>query len=194
MVETERLFLAIALPDCVRNRLAESVRAVAESTVKVRWVPEENVHITLKFLGDTSPDQRAEIVTAMERVITRVQSFSLAVTGVKLVRWRRKPHMVWAMVADPDERLPRLHGRMERLLERSGFARETRSYSPHITLARVSEGISPLEQRVLEEWASGLRDMPPIPFDVDMVDLMKSELQPRGAKYTRCKRFKLQAS
>lgn len=192
MVVTERLFLAIALPNCVRSRLAESVRAVAGRTKAVRWVPSENVHITLKFLGDTSPDRRAAVESAMERVVSKVRSLSLAITGVKVVRRRRRPHMVWAIVADSDEQLLRLHGRTDRLLGRDGFARETRSFSPHVTLARVREGISPLEERVLVEWASGLREIKPLAFTVDKVDLMKSELKPRGAEYTLCKRFELQ--
>lgn len=191
-MDTERLFLAIALPESVRSCLAEWVRAIAQRAEKVRWVPAENIHITLKFFGDTPAEQKTVIENTMERVVAKVQPFDLAITGVKVVRRGRRQQMVWATVADTDGRLQRLHGRTERLLEQSGFARERRSFSPHITLARVRDGIAPWEQRMLEEWALAQRHMPEVPFRVSDVLLMQSELKPRGAEYTVASRFALQ--
>ncbi len=191
-METERLFLAIALPSCVRSSLEERVRATAERADKVRWVSTANVHITLKFFGDTTAERKATIVSAMDRVSARVRPFDLAITGVKVVRRGRRPSMVWATVEDADGQLRRLHGRSERLLEQEGFARERRSLSPHITLARVRDGIAPWEQEELDEWALAQREMPEITFRVADVLLMKSALKPQGAEYTVTRRFAFQ--
>ena len=190
-MENERLFLALTLPDSVRRCLAERTRLVAARAAQVRWVPSENVHITLKFFGDTPAERKAAIVTAMERVVEKVEPFDLAIAGVKIVRRGGRPQMVWATVADPAGRLQRLHGRTERLLEQSGFAREKRPLSPHITLARVRGGIAPWERRALDDWALAQDDAAVIPLRVGDVALMRSELKPRGAEYTVSRRFTL---
>ena len=190
-MDTERLFLAIALPESARTCLIERMRVVNERAAKVRWVPAENIHITLKFFGYTSAEQKAVIENTMERVVTKVQPFDLAIAGVKIVRRGRRPQMVWAKVTDCDGELRRLHGRTERLLEQGGFARERRPLSPHITLARIRDGIAPWEQQMLEEWAESQSDVEAIPLRVADVVLMRSELKPRGAEYTVCKHFKL---
>ena len=134
--------------------------------------------LTLKFFGDTPAEQKAVIENTMERVVARVQPFDLAIAGVKIVRRGRRPQMVWATVTDSDGELRRLHGRTERLLEQGGFARERRPLSPHITLARVRDGIAPWEQQMLEEWSLAQRDLAPVPFRVEDVVLMQSELKP----------------
>ena len=100
--------------------------------------------------------------------------------------------MVWATVEDTDGQLRRLHGRTERLLEQEGFAREKRSLSPHITLARVRDGIAPWEQELLENWALAQRGLPEVTFQVADVLLMKSVLKPQGAEYTVTRRFAFQ--
>ena len=191
-MDTERLFLAIALPESARGCLAERVRAIAQRAEKVRWVPAENIHITLKFFGDTAAEQKAVIESTMERAVAKVHPFDLEIMGVKIVRRGRRPQMVWATVADTDGELRRLNGRTERLLEQGGFARERRSFTPHITLARVRDGIAPWEQHMLEEWALAQRDLAAIPFRVADVLLMKSELKPQGADYTVSQRFAFQ--
>ncbi len=191
-MDTERLFLAIALPENVRSCLVKRMRVVNARAVKVRWVPAENIHVTLKFFGDTPAGQKAVIENTMERVVARVQPFDLAIAGVKIVRRGRRPQMVWATVTDSDGELRRLHGRTERLLEQGGFAREWRPLSPHITLARVRDGIAPWEQQMLDDWAEAQRDLAPVPFRVEDVVLMQSELKPSGAEYTVVRRFELQ--
>ena len=100
--------------------------------------------------------------------------------------------MVWATVEDTDGQLRRLHGRTERLLEQGGFARERRSLSPHITLARVRDGIAPWERELLADWALAQQEAPAVSFRVADVLLMKSELKPQGAEYTVSQRFALQ--
>ena len=193
-METERLFLAITLPESVRSRLGESVRLVSQRTERVRWVPRENIHITLKFFGEMSAERKASIVTTMEGVAAKLRPFTLSVTGIEIVRRRRKPQMVWATVADAGEQLQRLHGGAERQLEHSGFERQARSLSPHITLARVRDGIAPWEQQMLEDWATTLRDFTAIALAVESIALMKSDLKPHRAEYSVCKQFELRGT
>ena len=82
----------------------------------------------------------------------------------------------------------------ERLLELSGFEREARSLSPHITLARVRDGIAPWEQQMLEDWATTQRDFTAIALAVESIALMKSDLKPHRAEYSVCKQFELRGT
>jgi 2'-5' RNA ligase len=191
-MDTERLFLAIELPNDVRDLVIDRICNVAGRAEKVRWIPPSNIHLTLKFLGETSAAQKAEVTEAMERVVAKVGQFQVLISIMRIVRRRGRPHMVWATVSDAKAQLERLHGRIEHALEKSGFQREERPYSPHLTLARVREGIAPWEERLLKQWAEDQRDLAPIPFAVDGVTLIKSELKPGGAEYTACRRFELQ--
>lgn len=193
-METERLFLAITLSADARNAVAERVGPVAARAARVRWTPVGNIHVTLKFFGETPLERKAAILDAVERAAAGVRPFEVSISGVKVVRRRGVPQMVWAVVEDTQDQLRRLHGRTERLLERSGFPRERRSFSPHITLARVRDGIALWERRLLEEWARAQQDSAPIVLPVRDVALMQSELKPGGAQYTVCNRFALQGT
>ncbi len=193
-MESERLFLAITLPGSARSALAERIGPVAARAARVRWTPVENIHVTLKFFGDTPPQRKAAIVETMERAAAGVGRFEVSISGVKVVRRRGAAHMVWATIEDTHDQLRRLHGRTERLLERGGFPRERRSFSPHLTLARVRDGAELWERRLLEEWARAQQDSAPIALPVRDVALMRSELKPGGAQYTVCDRFALQVT
>lgn len=191
-VKTERLFLAITLPNEVRICLEERVRDVAGRAESVRWVKGDNIHVTLKFFGNTQPAQREAIIGAMDRVAAKVPPFAVLISGIRILRRRKRAHMVWATVADTEGRFQRLHGRTERLLEQAGFLREERSFAPHITLARIRDALAPWEQALLEDWAIVQQTQAAIPLPVKDVALMKSELRPQGAKYSVCRRFELQ--
>ena len=190
-VDTERLFLAVALPERVRERLAAYVRPAAKRADRVRWAPSENLHVTLKFLGETNAENKAAVLDAMARVVAKTATFAVSVSGLRVVRRRRRPHMVWGLVADGDGRLRRLHGRTERLLAQSGLPRDGRSFSPHITLARVRQGIAPWETELLEDWAAAHDDFDAMPFTVDQVTLMRSDLGTGAPVYTVCRKFPL---
>ena len=194
MVETERLFLAIELSDSARKGLTERVRAMSARAAKARWTPVDNIHVTLKFLGETPPERKAAVVEAMERAAANARPFEVSIAGVRIIRRRGAPRMVWATIADAQDQLRQLHERTEQSLERSGFPRDGRSFSPHVTLARVRDGIAPWERRLLDEWASAQRSLAPIALAVEDVVLMKSELKPGGAQYTVCNRFALQGT
>ncbi len=190
-MNTERLFLAIALPECVRDSLTERVRPAAERAERVRWVRSENLHMTLKFLGEVTGERRTVIVEVMERVVTGSAPFPVTVSGVRIVRRRGRPHMVWGVLADPNDSLRQLHEKTECLLAHSGFDRERRPLAPHVTLARVRQGIAAWEAEQLESWVAALEDSEAMEFTVESVALMRSELRPGGAEYTVCRRFPL---
>lgn len=130
-----RLFCAIELPESLRSRLI----SLGGGLPGARWVPEENLHLTLRFIGEVSESAFDDIAAALSTV--NAPAFDLTVAGMGHFERKRRPTMLWAGVdANPD--LVQLHDRIESALRRAGLAPEERRYEPHVTLARFDNGAS----------------------------------------------------
>lgn len=173
-----RLFVGIPLPDVVRQTLGREMAALARTVPRgaVRWVPEANLHLTLKFLGGVGEERVAHLSRGLASALScwRVMPASLE-AGVMLLPGARRPRVVAAGVA-AGESLLRLAGRLEAWAENEGFPVETREFRPHITLGRVRQGFGPLP---------GLPGavIAPCAFFLDRVHLYESRLTPHGARY-----------
>ena len=125
-----RLFVAIEVPDAVRRMLG----AMCYGVPGARWVAEENLHLTLRFIGEVDNLQLDDIGHALARV--RGPEFEMTLDSVGQFESRRQPRVLWVGVA-PNEPLVRLHDAVESALVRVGLEPEGRKFSPHITLARL---------------------------------------------------------
>ncbi|MBM3491103.1 MAG: RNA 2',3'-cyclic phosphodiesterase [Alphaproteobacteria bacterium] len=125
-----RLFVAIPLPEDVRVGLA----MLAGGVPGAGWVPADNLHLTLRFLGEVDGRQFEEVCLGLGRV--GGDAFPLELSGVGHFGDRRQARVLWAGVR-PSEALARLRGRVERNLEDCGLPREERRFHPHVTLARL---------------------------------------------------------
>jgi len=127
-----RLFVGLELPDALRARLA----ALGAGLPGARWVSEENIHLTLRFIGNVDEHQAQDLHDALLPV--RGETFVLTVDGTGIFETGRKPHTLWAGVRE-NEALTRLHDRVESALVRAGCEPERRKFAPHITLARLRD-------------------------------------------------------
>lgn len=134
MAEPVRTFLAVAVPP------TEAVQVVLDELRthgrEVKAVAACNLHVTLKFLGDTRASQIDEIVRIMRAVAAQESPFSFRVCGLGAFPSRSRPSVLWAGIAD-GEPLARLATALETALAPLGFAPEERSFTPHLTLARI---------------------------------------------------------
>lgn len=126
-----RLFTAIELPESLRLRLSLLQGGVPGA----RWSPAENLHVTLRFIGEVDERQANDIDDALG--VLRAPSFDLTLRGAGEFGGR-DPHALWIGVA-PSEALARLAAKIESALQRIGLAAETRKYTPHVTLARLRD-------------------------------------------------------
>ena len=131
-----RLFCALELPQGLRDRLIN----LGGGLPGARWVPEENLHLTLRFIGEVPESSFDDIATSLSGV--HVPAFDLAVAGVGHFERGRKPTMLWAGV-EPNGTLLQLHTSIESALRRAGLKSDDRRFQPHITLARLDETVSP---------------------------------------------------
>jgi RNA 2',3'-cyclic 3'-phosphodiesterase len=176
-----RLFIALNLPKAERRRIHEAAAPLREAGFPVRWLDPENYHVTLKFLGNT----RNEVVPVVEKVIRKVavqtRTFPLTLNGFGAFPTIRRPRVIW-LGADPIPALRCLKQDLEWALTRHGFEQETRAFHPHVTLGRADEGQGAGAFRGLDELAAGLDYEGQV--TVETVDLMRSHLSKKGARYS----------
>ena len=175
-----RAFVAINPSGEERRRLHEASSELRRKEFPVRWVPRENVHLTLKFLGEVQEGRIDELKAALRMALDGVPGFEMRVNGFGAFPSARRPRVLWAGVeAEPS--LERVQERVETALAELGFEREGRPFHPHLTLGRARRGARPKEFRGMEELLERL------PCDeaiaVRSVDVMRSRLKPSGAEY-----------
>jgi len=186
--KTIRTFLGIDLPLTVKKALGDTQVRFKALKLHASWVKPENIHLTLKFLGDVSPQQislvKEELLQALEPVFPF--QASLGPTGV--FPNINRPRTLWVGLEDPEGRLSDLHQRVEETLQNLGFPGEKRPFSPHLTLARIK---SPKNKGLLRDSLESLPKPPLLKFDISSVKLYKSELTPKGSIYTVLEELKL---
>ncbi len=168
-----RLFVAIELPEEIRRRLASMSGGVPSA----RWVPEENLHLTLRFIGETPEDRLADIAAALAAV--RGAPFEMTLSGVGHFESRRRVRVLWAGI-EPNAELAALHDRVESALVRAGLEPEGRKFSAHVTLARLN-GV-PAAKMVAWLAAGTAFHAPPV--RIEGFTLLSSFLSRSGAIYS----------
>jgi 2'-5' RNA ligase len=170
--------VAVLLPDALRARLAAEIGRLRGVASDVAWVAETNLHVTLKFLGRIEDARVDLIVEALGAVAARTPAFDLGVRGLGAFPTPGRPRVVWVGL-EPAAPLAALAGDLDGALAALGFARETRSFAAHVTLGRVRET---RRNPALAAALAGPADCGRL--SVSRLSLMRSELHPRGARYT----------
>lgn len=182
-----RSFLAIELPETIKKALAEFQQELKKCGSDVRLTRPENIHLTLKFLGNIEED-KADIIAEKIRVTCKGLSvFKLSISGTGVFPNNRAPRVLWAGIELNDE-IKTLQEAIEEAMASLGFERENRRFSPHLTLGRFRSSSG--KQAVLDKMDSYRENIFGI-MDVNSVLLMRSDLGPGGAKYRKVAELKL---
>jgi len=173
-----RLFVAVPLPDDAQATAAGVLRDFEARGWPVRWVREENLHLTLKFFGEVTSDRLETITEMLSFAVRDTRPLTLAITGGGVFPNPARPRVL-RLDLTPVPELELLQDRIERGGERIGFPPEGRPFHPHVTLGRVREGhrLPPGSVRLLE----GIAGQPP--FVADRVVLFESTLEASGPRY-----------
>jgi 2'-5' RNA ligase len=181
-----RAFIAIDLTPQILQRL-DQVSAQLKTRlegVPVRWVSVDNIHLTLKFLGDVSLANVEMLEKILQTEVNAHHVFEISVGGLGAFPSNRRPRVMWVGVEAPAE-LPAVQDGVESALARLGYAREERPFSPHLTLGRISRNANRQDERLIGEAIESIK----LGFlgvaRVNEVHLYKSDLHPSGAVYTR---------
>jgi 2'-5' RNA ligase len=184
-----RLFVALQIPSAVRDNLAaliEELRAAdaAATKNKARWVRAENLHVTLKFIGNVDATKLDAIRAALGEV-SAGGAVELRFRGVGFFPNEKRPRVLWAGIVASANLAPLAAG-IDARIEKLGIARETREFAPHLTLARFDPpGISEKLQSAARE--NSAREFGAV--RTGEFHLFESETRPTGAEYTHLSSF-----
>jgi len=184
-----RLFVAIDIPEDVRSAIAGLVSKLRPACRNARWVRIEGLHVTLKFIGEISPEACAAIQAALAAIPPRTP-ISMTFRGLGFFPDERRPHVLWAGVKGGAE-LAALADEIDAALAALGIPREEREFNAHLTLARLE---SP---RILETFHDAVKQAGRLSFGrtaVEEFHLYQSVLKPSGAEYTRLATFSFAGS
>ena len=185
-MEQVRSFIAIELSDELKTglfRLQAQLKTVNIPWVK--WVNPDSVHLTLKFLGNVAIDRTDEITGAIEATTRGISPFVLQVKAPGVFPNLRRVQVVWVGIGGEVDKLNRLQQQIESNLAQLGFAPEPRSFTPHLTLARLSNRASPDERQRFGQLIADTRFEESFAIKVDAINLIKSQLTREGAIHRR---------
>lgn len=175
-----RLFIAIDIPEQIKREIGELIDILKKHDTDIKWIIPENIHITLKFLGDTSETLVVTISESLLPVVSACEPFHITVQSTGVFPNQKYPRVLWIGIVDSDS-LIKLRDRIEVTLSLLGFQRDEKKFHPHLTLGRVrsQKGMMSLTKELGMFHARQFGD-----FLVDHVELMKSDLGPKGPEYT----------
>jgi len=178
---SQRLFIAITPPEPVRAVVADLFTPLHD----VRWTPIEQLHVTLRFLGDVPEENIVALVDRLAAI--RVEPFLLPIEGVGAFPPRRAPHVVWVGLGSGHPRLHQLRQRIDDTLLAAAIDVDLRTFHPHITVARCG----PAAENGVRQWLRRQRDFVGPPFAVEAFELFASELKSNGAVHRSLAKFPL---
>lgn len=182
-----RAFLAIDPPQELLDqvgRIQDQLRKTIQGDV--RWVRQEGIHLTIKFFGNISESDVANISLVVENTTSKVAPFTLGMKRVGVFPDVKRPRVLWLGMDGDVDTLIRLQKEVDTELQKYGFEKEDRFFRPHLTLARIKEprgliGLAKIMQKS-EDYEAGS-------FSASGLNLFKSDLTPKGAVYTKLSYF-----
>jgi len=188
---TLRLFVALDIDDQTRQRLRETITKLKTRDVEgsFKWVDSRNIHLTLKFLGDTPQSMKGNIQSAVSRALMKAAitgALSPTIDSLGAFPNLGRPRIVWAGLGGVDcETIVELAGTIDAELSSLGYPRESRAFTPHVTLARARDGA---DTRAIAH-ALQSTQWKPHTTRIDTLALYSSELRPAGPVYTALTRW-----
>ena len=180
-----RSFVALLLSEAAREAVAAEIDRLRPWSRAVAWVPPPNLHVTLRFLGDQTPDRLREVEGALAETAASCSPFSMMLVGLGAFPSLDRPRILWVGVSEGAAAARALQLGVDAALDTRGFGREARPWHPHLTIGRVFDdrGWRREARPALREAVAGAAARPFGLVPVRAVSLMRSDLSPRGARY-----------
>ena len=180
-----RAFIAVEIPGEIQQKIQRETVAFRKGIDSlVRWVPSHNMHLTLKFLGDVSPNSLEFLRQMLRMEAENVSPFEIHLAGLGAFPNLKRPRVLYIGIQAPAA-LDILQRGIESATRRLGYEAEERPFSAHLTLGRVKQNVSAVEQQQIRRAIEGTQVDLLGTARVDSVHLYKSELNPGGSVYTR---------
>ncbi len=185
---TIRTFIAVKLPDHVIRKLAELQLDLKNYGLRIKWTRPENIHLTLKFLGDIHPDDVEPVCRVVDASVKGFTPISLYASAVGFFPGIRRPRVLWTGISGQSDMLEKLHHAIDAGLVSLGLVKDDRRFTGHLTLGRFKGQPEP---ELLIDMMKMYKDMTSDEFIVDAVSVYKSDLKPSGPIYTNLSSIQL---
>lgn len=175
-----RCFIAIGISDLIKRDIGEFIEILKKNNVDVKWVTHENLHLTLKFLGNTPEVLLTKIREALLNIVLSYEPFYIKIYKTGLFPNRKYPRVIWVGVED-SEIIKKLKNDIEDSMAALGYQKKDKEFIPHLTLGRIRS------QKGIVNLINELDNFKEKDFgsvNVESIKLMKSELKPKGAEHS----------
>jgi 2'-5' RNA ligase len=177
-----RTFIALELPPSVISLLTKVQEDLKSTRLRAKWVRPENIHLTLKFLGNINPTDIDKISGAMMDAVDDFGAINLVAEGVGVFPGLKRPRVIWIGLGGQIQSLFAMQRVLEDNLAGLGFKKEKRSFKGHLTLGRFRQTVNPNTIRqIMREYANLYSEE----FTARRIILFKSDLKPTGAVYSQ---------
>lgn len=183
-----RTFIAIPCPEELKDKIVEIQKRI-KNLGKIKLVERENIHMTLKFLGDTDENKINEIIEILNSVSKnqKIKKFKIHLWGIGVFPNENYIKILWVGISEGSEEILDLHQKIDEQLKSSGFKKD-KKFHPHFTIARV-KFLKPRDKREVQQVLSENSNTDFGSFEVSGFELMKSELTSEGPVYSVIKKF-----
>jgi len=181
-----RTFIAIDIPLAIQKSILEKIEILNDeiNSPSIRWIGAQNLHVTLKYLGETREDQLGNLKNSINEFARSVTPFDIVVKGLGSFPNPKRARVLYFGIQAPAE-LEALYLEVESACRGIGFPKENRPFSPHLTIGRVRDHIPATEKDKIHEVLNNIKIDSLGKASVDSVHLYKSQLKPTGAVYTK---------
>lgn len=179
-----RTFFAIELTTLIRERIEKNIQEIKKDIPDLfRWVPSENIHLTLKFLGDVTKSNISTLSQMLNSQVNRMKSFDIQIGNFGVFPMISRPRILWIGVKVPKE-LYEIQLGIENETARLGYKSEKRDFHPHLTIGRIKRDISHQRVKLAAAHLSNVKIGILGTLAVESIHLIQSDLKPTGAVYT----------
>jgi len=178
-----RTFIAIEIPAKIRREIDKLIKEETRKNLPIKWVSFENLHITLKFLGEIDNKKKYDVTAVMNDVVKKIKQFIVTLEGLGCFPSLKNPRVLWVGVTQGDKEMIEVANELENSLAHIGFKKEDKKFHPHLTIGRIKTfcKVDEILQKTIKTE----------PFSVDAVVLFKSTLKPEGPIYEELQKFPL---
>lgn len=175
-----RAFIAVEIDRSLKQKISELISKLKKSDTNIKWVNENQIHFTLKFLGNIEESKVQAISTVLKSITSHSKEFALTLSDIGAFPNMRRPRVIWIGADKGAGNLKILADKIEIELEKLGFEKEKREFKSHLTLGRV-RSLKNIEN--LEKIINETDFQPPNEIKIDKLVLFQSTLTPKGAIY-----------
>jgi 2'-5' RNA ligase len=181
MIDKARVFIAIPISNIIKEKIEDIQERLKRIGAEVKWVVPQDIHITIKFLGNINVSELENIYIVVTNICNKFSPFQISISSISAFPDKKRPKVIWIGVKEGKDILCKINKEVEDSLIKIGFKKEDKEFNPHITIGRV-KGLYRLSQLADTLKNMDIGDIGEI--HVRNIQVIKSQLTPSGPIYT----------